>query len=481
MKWKRVIVWFRNDLRLHDHEALVRAIEHGLEVIPVYVLDSRQFGETSFGFPKTGPYRTKFLLESLAQLRARLKSVGSDLIVRKGLPEVIIPEIANQYGAGGVYAHKEVTEEELNVEKALEKALFKSGIDVELIWGSTLYHLADLPMPVRSLPEIFTHFRKEVEKFAPVRNTFPTPESIPTPYIENPGHIPSVEDMGMHPVEIDTRAVLDFRGGEIEALERLQTYFWEEDRLREYKETRNGLLGQGYSSKFSPWLALGCISPRHIYKEVKRYEKMRKKNSSTYWLIFELIWRDYFRFVAKRYENLLFLEGGIKGEYGNWRVDWARFEQWKDGMTGIPFIDANMRELRETGFMSNRGRQNVASFLVKDLRVDWRMGAEWFESVLLDYDVCSNWGNWNYVAGIGNDPRENRYFNVISQAKRYDAQGDYVRHWLPELESLPNGYVHEPYEMYPSDLKSYGVSLGGNYPHPIINLAKSARTYARKN
>ena len=193
-----------------------------------------------------------------------------------------------------------------------------------------------------------------------------------------------------------------------------------------YKETRNELLGSGYSTKFSPWLAFGCVSARFIMSELERFEAQYGGNDSTYWVWFELLWRDYFKFVALKFGNALFKEGGLLAATGD-RVNWVkgvesdkRFWAWANGETGVPFIDANMRELKATGFMSNRGRQNVASYLVKDLNVDWRRGAEWFESYLLDYDPCSNYGNWLYVAGLGNDPRQDRYFNVIKQAHASD-------------------------------------------------------------
>jgi len=472
MRWQRSIVWFRNDLRIHDHEALAEAVSSTKEVIPVYCLDPRMFGETPFGFAKTGAFRTKFLFESLQNLRERLRSRHSDLIVRWGKPEEILPQIAAEYGAEGVFAHKEVADEEVRVEEALESRLFSAGITLELSWGATLYHLHDLPMPVGSLPEVFTQFRKQVEKMAPVRELFETPEMINSPILKDVGNIERWGEVGLRPPNHDARSVLDFEGGETAALERLNTYFWEQDLLKVYKETRNGLLGADYSSKFSAWLALGCISPRKIYTEVKRYESLRKKNSSTYWLIFELIWRDYFRFVAKKHGNTLFHLAGINQAQTRGRVDWKRFERWQEGQTGIPFVDANMRELKETGFMSNRGRQNVASFLVNDLNMDWRMGAEYFESQLIDYDVCSNWGNWNYVAGVGNDPREGRYFNVISQAKRYDPQGEYIKTWVPELADLPNGMVFEPFEAYANQLRPHGVELGVTYPNPVVRMRR---------
>lgn len=215
---------------------------------------------------------------------------------------------------------------------------------------------------------------------------------------------------------------------------------------------------------------IGCISPRLIYEEVKRYEKERKKNDSTYWLIFELIWRDYFRFIAKKHGDKIFNIRGIKNQEDSWSRDKSQFEAWTEGMTGVPFVDANMRELNATGFMSNRGRQIVASFLVNDLGIDWTWGASYFESQLIDYDVCSNWGNWMYVGGVGNDPRENRYFNVLRQAKNYDRNGDYIRLMIPELQAIKGFDIHQPWDLSTSQLRSLKIQLGHTYPHALRKI-----------
>lgn len=473
MSTKTALLWFRNDLRLHDNEALCLALEKADQILPVFCIDPRLFRRAAFGLPKTGPFRAQFLLESLHAIRSRLQEKGSNLLILHGEPEVVLPALARQTGVSWIFAHKEVTHEETQAELALEKALFKTGITLETVWGATLYHLEDLPMPMHALPDMFTQFRKQVEKYVEVRELFPTPASIPTMPRKEWGNIPDLRDLGLEPAPVDPRRVLAFEGGEIAGLERVQAYFWERDALKVYKETRNDSLGEDYSSKFSPWLALGCLSPRYIYEEVKRYERIRVANESTYWLIFELLWRDYFRFVAKKYGNDLFLPGGIKrSEEKQGRQNWKWFEAWTEGKTGVPFVDAHMRELLLTGFMSNRGRQNVASYLVKDLGVDWRMGATWFEAMLIDYDPCSNWGNWNYVAGVGNDPRENRYFNVPSQSRRYDPKGHYLRTWLPELAGLPNEWIHEPWELPPAQAKAFGVQPGKVYPQKIGGLAR---------
>merc|ERR1712048_558191 len=210
---------------------------------------------------------------------------------------------------------------------------------------------------------------------------------------------------------------------------------FDDDKLKDYFEIRNGMVGEGYSSKFSPWLAHGCISPRRIWKEAQRYEKERTKNKSTYWLIFELTWRDFFLYMGLGQGNKIFMPGGITGDKTPWRGSTDALERWKTGQTGDELVDANMHELAATGFMSNRGRQNVASYLIFDLGVDWRYGAAHFEELLLDYDPCSNWGNWVAAAGLTGQ-RVNR-FNTRKQLSDYDPKREYVKHWLEGSSSMP--------------------------------------------
>ena len=477
----RILIWLRNDLRLHDHEPLHRALAQNAEVVFLYCFDPRQFGETAFGFAKTGAYRAKFLIETVADLRRSLRSCGSDLIIRQGKPEKEILALVETLNIDSLYWHKEATAEETDVENNVKQALRSRGTAFKTYWGTTLYHPDDLPFEVTKLPEIFTQFRKAVEKETQVREIFQAPAQLPSlPENIEPGELPTLSDFKLTERSIDPRGVLAFKGGETEALARLQHYFWDTNCLSSYKETRNGMLGADYSSKFSAWLSNGSLSPRQVYAEVQRYERDRKKNNSTYWMIFELMWRDYFRFVCMKYGAKIFRKGGIRNLPIAWQQDWARFDLWREGKTGYPLIDANMQEIAATGFMSNRGRQNVASFLTKNLGVDWRWGAEWFESLLIDYDVCSNWGNWNYTAGVGNDARGFRYFNIPKQSKDYDPNGDYVKHWLPALVNLPANKVHSPWKLQPVEQKRFGARLGVDYPNPVVDLQKSVDANQQK-
>lgn len=475
MSRQRVLIWYRNDLRVHDHEPLYRSIVENAEIIPFYCFDDRHFGKTSFGFPKTGAFRAKFLLESVADLRRSLSDLGSNLVIRRGRSETIIPELAREFNISKVYYHREVTAEEIAVEKAINKALKGLNVKIEAFWTATLIHPDDLPFELSELPELFTNFRKRVERDWRVRSLYETPKQLsPLPEIEI-GDLPALEDLGLKEAIFDDRSVLRFQGGETAGKARVDRYIWESDRLKTYKETRNEMLGADYSSKVSAWLSLGCISPRYIYEEARKYERERVKNNSTYWLIFELLWRDFFRFICAKHGNKIFYRSGLRGIEIPWKPDLERFNIWKEGKTGYPLVDANMRELSSTGFMSNRGRQNVASFLTKNLGIDWRMGAEWFESWLIDYDVCSNWGNWNYTAGVGNDARGFRYFNIPKQSRDYDRSGDYLRHWLPELASIPGDKIHEPYLLSIEEQKRYGVRLGVDYPRPVVDFFGSVK------
>ena len=298
---------------------------------------------------------------------------------------------------------------------------------------STLYHAEDLPFSIKDIPDVFTKFRNKTEHDAIIRTVFDKPRQIKSPEIPLL-NLPKFEALDLKFVPMDKRAAIQFKGGETEAIKRLNHYFFETQSISKYKETRNQMVGPNYSTKFSAWLALGCISPRYIYAELKKYENQFGANQSTYWLIFELLWRDYFRFMMKKYKTKFFQEQGIqnKGKSIN-KNNVGQIQKWINGKTGVDFIDANMIELKRTGFMSNRGRQNVASYFCNDLKLDWRYGASYFEEQLIDYDVCSNWGNWAYLAGVGNDPRGNRYFDIEKQANDYDKHKEFRNLWFQQL------------------------------------------------
>jgi deoxyribodipyrimidine photo-lyase len=519
------IHWFRNDLRLHDNPALNRCIQESNRcpdkndisggIVPIYCFDPRFIGGntiTSFGSKKCDSKRASFILQSVQDLRKNLEKNGSGLVVAFGDTEDVMEQINNsinqELGKNDdaiislkVTVQEEPASEEYAVDKAVKRAIKTNGASgtLETVWAATLYDIDDLPFNggVMNIPDTFTPFRNKVEKNCNILPPLPTPKqsNLALPknaslmQILNNGvsstcslsYMPTLEELGYTPEEIelatnpDPRGVMKFVGGETAGLNRVQEYIFDKDLLKIYFDTRNGMLGADYSTKFAPWLAQGCISPRFVAKECRRYEEETGiSNKSTYWVVFELLWGCFFRMFAAKYGNAIFFLDGTLGKEAHgshpnsrkWGLDKRYLQAWKDGMTGYPLVDANMRELKATGFMSNRGRQNVASFLALDMNTDWRYGADHFESHLIDFDVYANWGNWCSAAGMTGG-RLNR-FNIVKQSKDYDSEGEYVKHWCPELSSLPANLVHEPWKMTKEQQEEYGVRLGIDYPKPIV-------------
>ncbi|WP_370214695.1 DASH family cryptochrome [Mesoflavibacter profundi] len=425
------LVWFRNDLRLQDNTSLANAIKSNNRVIALYCFDPRQFEVDQLGFKKTEKYRAKFLIETVTDLKSNLAQLNIPLFIYTIKPENCIPDLVENYKVNHIFLQEEWTQEEVDVFNKVKKKL-PEHVHISTSYNQFLYHPEDIPFSVEQLPKVFTEFRKACEKQSTIRpeTSFPN-EKVNEDTIENPTTIPSLSDLGIDDFEVHPNSAFSFKGGETEALKRLEDYFFNTKKLGVYKKTRNGLIGKDFSSKFSPWLANGSISAKHIYYQVKQFEKTHFKNDSTYWLIFELIWRDYFKYVSLKFGNQIFKIDGILNKDYDWSKNQQKINDWINGKTSEPFVNANMIELKKTGWMSNRGRQNVASYFAKSMELDWRIGAAYFESLLLDYDVHSNYGNWMYVAGVGNDPRD-RKFNVRLQADRYDSNGKYQRLWLQD-------------------------------------------------
>eukprot|EP00962_Isochrysis_galbana_P023284 scaffold7011_cov112-Isochrysis_galbana.AAC.14 len=315
----RMVVWFRSDLRLHDNPLIAQCLAHkgDKEVLPCYIFDTRVFGPTTkFGNAKTGAYRSKFITESVSDLRHRLRAIGSDLLVGIGKPEEILPQllqarVPDEGGRGAtstlLLSQQHVTSEELRVDQAVRQALPAGTALLKTIPSGSLYSRDELPyrIDLADMPDGFTPFRNKVESKCSIPSPLPPPPkgSLPLPRADTlpkPSAtlgfdlLPSEEALGLAPgalrAEADRRGVLPFKGGETAALARLQHYLWDADCLKDYFETRNGMLGPDYSSKFAPWLAQGCLSPRMVAAECARYEVERVKNKSTYWLVFELVW-----------------------------------------------------------------------------------------------------------------------------------------------------------------------------------------------
>ncbi|OCB85959.1 cryptochrome [Sanghuangporus baumii] len=538
-KAQRILIYvLRHDLRLADNPVFTtaaKAHDQFTHLIPLFVLNPIQYELSGFlrpseqsPFPEArsrighfwrcGPYRTKFLAESLFDLKKSLQEAGSDLIIRTGETHSVVRSIIDALNREGsevkaVWVTRDFTAEELDEERRIRKALPSSVSFKVFDDESTLICRKDVPYPISELPDVFTSFKKSVE---PLRaNARVAIEGIPSipplpigmPPQTAPFLIPGALDDFINALQKPllekpdvplisfpegTRSAHSFVGGSTAAHERI-AHLLSSGAASRYKDTRNGLLGEDFSTKLSAYLAHGCISAAQIHSALKEWEDRNndgRENKGSAAIRFELLWRDYMRFCLEKYGADFFqLYGfGRKGRKmggEEWRTPSSAdpgaqdaFKRWLTGRTSTGLIDAAQRELLLTGYMSNRARQNTASFLATRLHIDWRLGAEWFESMLVDYDCASNWGNWAHVAGVGNDPRENRMFNPVKQANDYDPEGKYIRTWVEEARGIEDvGCVWQLWKLHGEERKKRGIE------DPLVKIEwstkKRAKTYGR--
>jgi len=435
MSERTILVWFRNDLRIHDNEILLEAVRKADKVLPVYCFDPYYFKKNPSGNSKTGSLRARFLLESVEGLRNNLRNIGGELVIRIGNPAEILPRLAEQYHINEVYHHREVAHEETSVSEEVEAALWKLKLNLKHFIGHTLYHKEDLPFPIKDIPDGFAVFKKKVERDSNVRPCIATPEVIQTPNIVDAGELPSLKDLGLDEPIDDARATTIFNGGENAALTQLQQFLLNSIHAGVSKNLRGTPASASNTSKLSPWLALGCISLRHVYWEVSKHRSLNNMHHTNP-LILDLLWRDYFRFMFKKHGQKFILPKNEPNEAPEKSPDEdGLFESWKNGETGAPLIDAIMRELNVTGFINNYSRQITAGYLVNDLKIDWKKGAAYFEEKLIDYSPASNWGNWAFIAGV-HDARESRYNIAQRPANDLETKSEFIDTWLPVLKEI---------------------------------------------
>ncbi|PSW16532.1 deoxyribodipyrimidine photolyase [Photobacterium rosenbergii] len=410
---------FQNDLRLHDNPALALATQEADHLICVYCLPVDNANRYPYHIDKHGNYRKQFLLQSLNNLSERLSERGQSLHVILEHPLNVLPELISQYNISMIY-----TSENAGVYEKRNWHTLKGRypyITFRQIATHTLFDRTDLPFDINeSLPGTFSQFRKQVEGLD-IRSPLTTIAKLPPP----PGRLKAFDVISSM---INPKLLADFEGGEKAALKHLEQYF-SSNAPSSYKQTRNELDGWENSTKFSPWLALGSLSANMLIKHLNQYETDVECNDSTQWIKFELLWREYFQWYAHFHGTRLYTFSGIKKKSPHTAYYPERFRRWSEGNTPYPLVNALMNQLRQTGYMSNRGRQIVASCLINELSLDWRYGAAFFEEHLLDYDTASNWGNWQYLAGVGADPQDNRHFNLAKQTEIYDPNGEFIRKW----------------------------------------------------
>mmetsp|Transcript_96188 Transcript_96188/g.170765 ORF Transcript_96188/g.170765 Transcript_96188/m.170765 type:complete len:716 (-) Transcript_96188:523-2670(-) len=476
-KQRVAVVWYKvTDLRIQDHQPLCEAHASGLPVLHLYVFDPRWYRRTPLcKFPRTGSLRANFQLEALADLAEQLDRAGHKLCIRHGTSAEVFEELCKDFNVQAVFASHEVCSEELKVERSVREVLQKSRASLKLFWTFELHHYDDLPQWLRV---------QGSNSYTGYKNVFNS-ESCPRAPLGKPAlskskavlwhradALPkSVEELGLSAVPPPhPSAELVWVGGETAALARVQQYLFDSDALAlDYVGSTN-TPREGNSctkprsmSRLSPWLAHGCLSPRILFSEIKRYERERHKSSSTYWLVHELYWRDFVRFQSLLVGSRIFKLGGLYNKHPDWpwSQDQALLKSWIEGSTGFPFLDASMREVGATGYCCHVGRETSAWFLICDLGLDWRMGAEWFESVLIDYEPAANWFCWVFVCLIratgGNGFREVGHpelaprtrlqtVEVVFLSAQHDPEGEYIKRWMPELRHLSPGLAtREPW------------------------------------
>jgi deoxyribodipyrimidine photo-lyase len=454
-----VIVWFRRDLRVHDHPALRAALEQADGLVPFFCFDDRLL----HGRHESGP-RTQFLLECLTDLREALRRRGSDLLLRHGPPDREIVRVAREVGASAVHITPDVSPFAIRRDERVRRALAEGGAQLNAHPG--LNAVDDVTAVCTNDGRPYTVFSPFHRRWMsePRRQTLEAPDEIPgLPSNLHAGTLPALGDLGL---ASDLERALP--GGERTGRERL-AIFLEED-VRRYGSNRDAL-GQDKTSRLSPYLRFGCISPCEL-------ESRLPLGTGGAEFRRQLAWRDFYYHVLHHFPR------NAKSEFQEryrGRIRWSyaqkRFDAWAEGRTGYPLVDAGMRQLQREGWMHNRARLVVGSFLTKDLGIDWRWGERWFMRWLLDGDEANNNGNWQWIASVGVDPQPayRRIYNPARHMERYDPNGEYVRRYVPELREVPDEYVREPWKM-PSELQGQaGCVIGEDYPEPIVE-----HTEARK-
>lgn len=420
MKNKKILAWFRNDLRLHDNEMLVEAIAKSDSILPVYFFDPRYFEHTRFDTAKTGAFRARFLIESVLALRAAFQKMGGDILLIQGKPEDHIKDLVEQFDITEVYHHREVGPEETLISGHVEDLLWTLKINLKHFIGHTLYNKEDLPFPIKDIPDVFVQFKKKTERDAIVKSCFLSPENIT--FVENGewGAVPSLEELGF---KLKNKEVseLPVVGGEEAGLGHLKSLLAEGSGIYLKTSHKPTVDRPGFSSHLSAWLALGCLSPRKVYWQVKEAEGKFGSNANFNQILLGLLWRDYYRFMFKKHGIAFFQEQDLENDilYAIESADPA-LEKWKAGRTGNPVVDKFMFDLNSTGFIPHAGRLLVATFLVHVLKVHWTCGAAYFEEKLIDYAPASNWGNWASIAGVSKDAKSRNGFDLNKQIKILD-------------------------------------------------------------
>ncbi len=462
------IVWFRRDLRLADNPALCAAAEGGRPVLALYVLDDRP----QAAWPPGGASRW-WLSRNLAALRGDLRACGADLVIRRGDPGKIVPDLAGRIGAEAVHWNRCYEPASIQRDTAIKAALGEAGVACRSHNASLLFEPWTIATKAGGPYRVFTPFWRACLAAAGPDRPLPAPEKLkPAAYS---GEALPVEDLDLEPRKPDWSGSLAEtwepgpEGGQ-EALNRFLS-----DEVEAYDKNRDIPSIDGTSS-LSPYLQVGALGPRQIWSAALAKGAKPDLSDGPGVFLKELIWREFSYHLLYHMPQLPEANLDTAFDAMPWRDDVKGLRLWQRGLTGYPIVDAGMRQLWATGWMHNRVRMVVASFLTKHLLIDWREGAAWFWDTLVDADLASNSASWQWVAGCGADAAPFfRIFNPVAQGEKFDATGDYVRRWVPELANLPDKLLHKPWTGDAAALKNAGVRLGETYPEPLVDHAAARK------
>lgn len=471
------IWWIRRDLRLHDNAALTAALSAGGAVAPVFILDPVLLASAY-----TGARRLAYLEASLRQLDADLRQRGSRLIMRQGNPAAVLNQLAAETKAVAVHALADVSPYAGRRDAAVAAHLVAAQTPLHLHPGLTVLPPGDVLTQSGAPYTVFTPFSKAWQMrlaMLPSPKIQPAPDHIATPADLDGLPLPTLTPLSASPL---------FPPGETAARRRLAQFVengLDEASIYAYGEMRHRLDAAG-TSALSPYFRFGQLSPRlavaAALEAIDRAPNAAARQGAEAWLS-ELIWREFYSHILYHFPHVR--GRSFRSAYDGivWQNDPQAFAAWQSGQTGYPVVDAAMRQLAQTGWLPNRARMIVASFLVKDLLIDWRWGEQWFMQQLIDGDPAANNGGWQWSAGTGTDAAPYfRIFNPVTQGQKFDPQGSYVRRWLPELARVPAKYVHAPWEMPAADQRASGCRLGHDYPAPLVDhqqaRARALSTFA---
>lgn len=432
---KTALYLFTHDLRLDDNQALLFASQFD-RLICAYCVDEKQFKPQRYQIAPTGSHRWYFIHESIHELHQQLQALGQHLQVCFGNSLVELEKLLISAEVDTLIISNQPGWDERQMLQALRTIHPK--LKIEVIDTYTLFKSDSDSFLDAELPKQYTPFRRLAENRetpAPIA----CPRTLPPPALPYKPALTLADWLPAPPIS-HANTDIPLIGGELAAQNHLNSYFGSKA-PSSYKETRNALEGWSSSSKMSAWLNQGCLSARRLKSQINEYELSKGKNESTQWLYVELLWREYFQWLAHKIGDKLFAFKGLAKRPPLTSFYAERFRRWCEGETTYPIVNACMQELKHTGYLSNRGRQIVASCLVNELSVDWRYGAAWFEHCLIDYDVAANWGNWQYIAGVGVDPRGGRHFNLEKQSQQYDPDGEYRAKWCSSPTPRSNDSV----------------------------------------